>query len=120
MKRAFSGTVLARAGVLARVGAVLASGGLIVVSGCLNPRPEELPSNTTIDIEPGVEEPLPPESGSPIDPNAGSPDSASPPRDPAIFPDEEDGGEVSDGGLFDAAAADAGAPVGPTEDPATE
>ena len=102
MKR---GPLPSTARALARWGALVAAGGLAassVVSGCLNPRPEELPS--TIALEPSVDEG--PGAGSPVEPRPVP--GGVPPGDPVSFPDEDDGAGVPDGGPLDA-GADAGA-----------
>jgi hypothetical protein len=93
---------------LARWGALVAAGGLAassVVSGCLNPRPEELPS--AIALEPSVDEAPGAGAGSPVEPRPVAPEGI-PPGDPVSFPDEDDGAGVPDGGPLDA-GADAGA-----------
>src|SRR5688572_3835257 len=96
----------------------LASAGLAAATGCLNPRPEELPSDT-IATEPDGEQP----GAGAGTPNAPAPEGPNfSPSEPSSVPDEADeddgaDGAAPDGGLLDAEAADAGAARGGSEPP---
>jgi hypothetical protein len=56
--------------------ALLTAGAWFTAAGCLNPRPEELPSNRTPDF--GIEDDDPDDSATPINPSDGNPGAPTP------------------------------------------
>jgi hypothetical protein len=87
----------------------LALGAWLAVVGCLNPRPEELPSgNQAPDFSGGIEGDDPDDSATPLDPSDGTPEAPTPgaseetPPSPSPRPDGEGQGPA------DAGAPDAG------------
>jgi hypothetical protein len=96
----------------ARAVALVAGAGLVSAGGCLNPRPEELPSSLEVDGDgAGSGFGSGGSAGSPLPPAPGDMGLTPSPNGPSPSIDEEDGGPELDAGLPDAESAeDAGAP----------